>query len=216
MSNEEDLIGGTVPNPNYPDATSSGLEAGKVSYYRPARKNARVYTAKDVKRIYGYAKQDALNKGHSSESVIGEFSLLAVELVIDNVPLFAEWMCLYLEFQSIVKWLTVSMGLLKLIGTLQKWVKILRLTIVIEAASAFIKKGGAIKLTYAGALIVLLDLLYQTVEFFSNDAFGLSFANLFKKAYCKERDEESLFGDMFGVAAKVALSEALKQMREGE
>lgn len=214
MAIDEPIIEPDIPNPNYPEATSSGLEAGKVSFYRPARKNARVYTAKDVKRIYGYAKQDALKSGKTEESVIGEFSLLAVELVIDNVPLFAEWMCLYLEFASIIKWLSVSLGLLKLIRALQRWVKILRLTVVIEAIDAYIKKGGAIKITYVGALIVLLDILYETVTFFTNDAFGLSFANLFKKAYCNERDEETLFGDMFGAAAKIALSEALKQARE--
>jgi hypothetical protein len=203
-----------IPNPNYPEATSSGLEAGKVTFYRPSRKKARVYTSSDVKRIYKYAKQDALASGKDEESIIGEFSLLAVELVIDNVPLFAEWMCLYLEFQSLIKWLTVSLGLLRLIKTLQKWIRILRLTVVLEAADAFIKKGGAIKLTYVGAFIVVLDILYETIQFFNNNAFGLSFANLFKKAYCNERDEESIFGDMFGAAAKVALQEALRQARE--
>lgn len=214
MPDDTPLIDNDVPNPNYPNATSSGLIAGKTSFYRPARKNARVYTAKDVKRIYKYAKQDALNKGNSEDSVIGEFSLLAVELVIDNVPLFAEWMCLYLEFQSLIKWLSVSLGLLNLIKQLQKWVRILRLTVVIEAANAFFKKGGAIKLTYVGGLIVVLDILYQTIMYFENNAFGLTFANLFKKAYCNERDEETLFGDMFGAAAKVALIEALKQARQ--
>jgi|WetSurMetagenome_2_1015567.scaffolds.fasta_scaffold30390_5 hypothetical protein len=200
-----------VPNPNYPEATSSGLLAGKTSFYRPARKNARVFTSKDVKRIYKYAKQDAINSGHSSEDILTEFTLLAIELVIDNVPFFAEWMCLYLEFQALIKWLTVSLGLIKIIKTLQKWVQILRLTIVIEQANAFFKKGGAIKATYAGMFIVALDILYETVMFFDNNAFGLTFANLYKKAYCNERDEESMFGDMFGEAAKLALIAALKQ-----
>lgn len=40
-----------VPNPNYPEATSSGLPSGSVKYYRQARKCARVYTVKDVARI---------------------------------------------------------------------------------------------------------------------------------------------------------------------
>lgn len=45
-------------NPNYPKATSSGLQTGTVKFYRSPRKKSRIYKPCDVARIAVYCSND--------------------------------------------------------------------------------------------------------------------------------------------------------------
>lgn len=56
-----------VPNPYYPDETSSGLPVGTQTIYRPRRKVTRTFQPCDVARI---ARQCASDNGYPAEMVL--------------------------------------------------------------------------------------------------------------------------------------------------
>jgi hypothetical protein len=149
----------------------SEFPPGKVCFYRPARKEKRVYTPRDVGRIVAYSRNDGADDILLIAYILQSFGLRSIQCLLFKI----------LDILNTAVFLTAIIAVLKGMLSVSKGLKILalgkksRLTLNIieqflpkrfnKSLAAFLLWTGSVELA-AGTLIIFLTAIANNVALY--------------------------------------------------